>query len=83
MPKNRRFRKGELFKKKRTPGGQYTYVRRKQRASKPKCMICKRPLLGTQQQGAKTQKRPERPYGGRLCLQCLEVAIERSIHLST
>jgi len=40
----------------------------------PKCAICKKPLAGTVRNPRdvpKSKKRPNRPYGGYLCAECL------------
>lgn len=66
----------------KTPGNKLVthYIKRK--PSLAKCAVCKKPLLGvpnilTYQLRAlpKTQRRPERPYGGYLCASCLKKQI--------
>ncbi len=62
----------------RLPGGT-TELKFKERTSKqPHCADCGRPLPGIPRMNtteaknaAKTQKRPERPFGGVLCSPCL------------
>ncbi len=63
------------------PGGESRvhYVRRKH--YRAKCAICGRILQGVPldpdliRRGAKTLKRPERPYGGVICPDCLARAL--------
>lgn len=63
------------------PGGEskVLYVRRKH--YRARCAICGRPLHGVPldpdviRRGAKTLKRPERPYGGVICPDCLARAL--------
>lgn len=55
-----------------------TILREKRRKIKfAKCAICKKPLHGTKRlevnelkKLSKSEKRPERPYGGYLCSEC-------------
>ena len=69
-----------------TPGGKTTvhYYRRKPK--KAHCPICGKVLAGVpnlrpvHMRGlAKTQKRPERPYGGVLCPTCLARMIKDTV----
>ena len=57
------------------------YERKKNREAI--CAICKRPLRGIKSNNVnkfpKTQKRPERIYGGYLCHNCLEVLIKQTL----
>jgi large subunit ribosomal protein L34e len=67
----------ERFKKKtfkKLPGGK-TVVRRKEaRKGTPTCAICKENLKGTSYSPKlkKSERRPERPFGGYLCQECSE-----------
>ncbi len=68
--------------KKKTPSGKIVIHYRKRKPAKPKCAICKKPLLGVPKdlpykikKLSKTQKRPERPYGGYLCSSCMRKKI--------
>ena len=80
--KSRSFRRIKV----KTPGNRNTthYVKRK--PSKAKCGNCGRPLLGVTRVRAselkripKTQKRPQRPFGGVLCSVCSKrVIIDRT-----
>ncbi len=51
------------------------------------CAICKRPLNGVKTNKvykfSKTEKRPERPFGGYICHSCLEKLLKASIRGST
>lgn len=71
--KSRTFRRVYI----KTPGGKTKISYRKRRPSKAVCSICKATLIGVPNKRpyemrrlAKTQKRPERPYGGVLCSRC-------------
>ncbi len=62
----------------RTPGGRVTVHYRSKKPGQPRCAICGRPLHGVPRlrpyqlrKLAKTEKRPERPYGGYICPSCL------------
>jgi len=64
--------------KRTTPGGKRVvhYTGRKGRAAS--CSVCKKPLHGapkgttcTFRNLTKSQKRPERPFGGTLCSSCM------------
>ncbi len=66
----------------KTPGGITRVHYRKRKPSKAKCAICGKPLHGVPRERpykirnmAKTQKRPERPYGGVLCSSCMRKKI--------
>jgi large subunit ribosomal protein L34e len=63
---------------KRTPGGRTVVHYEKRKHSRAVCAICGRPLGGVPRgrpvelrKMAKTEKRPERPYGGYICSGCL------------
>jgi len=71
-----------VFKK--LPGNKVTIHYEPRAPSKPKCAVCGKPLAGVArvrpykaQTMAKTQKRPERPYGGNLCSACARERIKR------
>jgi len=69
----------------RTPGGvtKIRYVRRKVYSAS--CSVCGRELNGVPRNvkiiryGARTEKRPERPYGGNVCPNCLASLIKLSV----
>ncbi|MEM4762504.1 MAG: 50S ribosomal protein L34e [Desulfurococcaceae archaeon] len=70
----------------RTPGGGVLVRYEKRRPSKAKCAICGRELHGVPSlrpyqlaKLAKTEKRPERPYGGYICPQCLSRGLKEAI----
>ncbi|MEB3846682.1 MAG: 50S ribosomal protein L34e [Desulfurococcales archaeon] len=71
---------------KRTPGGDLIVHYEKRRPGPARCARCGRPLNGVPRlrpnklRGlSKTSKRPERPYGGVLCPQCLADLLRQSI----
>ncbi len=77
----------------RTPGGRVVIHYEPRRPGPARCAICGRPLHGVPRlrpvelrKLAKTEKRPERPYGGYICPRCLarlyREAIRSSISLS-
>ncbi len=60
-----------------TPGGRSNIHYQKKKPAIAKCAICKRPLHGVPsdlpaqiRKLNKTQKRPDRPYGGNMCSSC-------------
>lgn len=71
--KSRTFRR--VFRK--TPGGRTILMYKKRKPSKAHCACCGRVLNGVPRERPyvikklpKTQRRPERPYGGMLCSAC-------------
>nr|MDO8081949.1 50S ribosomal protein L34e [Candidatus Freyarchaeota archaeon] len=84
MPSPKYRSRSMLRKKVRTPGGiPVTHYSRK-KANKPVCASCGAPLPGcwserTLDAKSKTQRRPERPYGGYLCSRCLKLFYKSSI----
>ncbi|HIJ11745.1 TPA: 50S ribosomal protein L34e [Candidatus Woesearchaeota archaeon] len=77
--KSGRFRK--VFVK--TPGGKTVVHRRERKPSNAICGNCKKQLAGVPRERpavfnklAKTQRRPERPYGGNLCSKCTRAVIK-------
>jgi len=70
----------------RTPGGEVRIHYEKRRPSEAKCAICGRPLNGVPAlrpsqlaKLAKTEKRPERPYGGYICHRCLAIGLREAV----
>ena len=66
-------------RKMKLPGGRTTTHYKKKKVKKSKCANCGRLLSGVPRLSTseirklpKTQRRPERPYGGHLCPQCLQ-----------
>ena len=61
----------------RTPKGESKLYYRPRKTSKSKCRDCRAVLSGmaprtsSKLKKSKTQRRPQRPYGGVLCTQCL------------
>lgn len=72
----------------RTPGGRAVVHYEKKKPGKPVCMVCGRPLNGVPalrpsglSKLAKTEKRPERAYGGVVCHECLARGLRNAIRL--
>jgi len=70
----------------RVPGGDIIVHYEKGRPKKARCAICGRELRGVPASRpyelsklAKTEKRPERPYGGVICAKCLARGIREAI----
>jgi len=70
----------------KTPGGRSVthFSRRKNAAAK--CAVCKKPLHGVpiardagMAKLSKSEKRPERPFGGNLCSSCSRREIKRRL----
>jgi len=68
---------------KRTPGGRLKFRYRRNKVSKARCSICKKPLSGVPRKRpssmsklSKSKKKPERLYGGNLCVSCLRNLIK-------
>jgi len=83
-PKDRTRTKRNVFVK--APGGRVSVHRKRFRPNKPQCAECgaelKGVIRGTPCQVAKTsktQRRPERPYGGVLCSRCTRKKILESV----
>lgn len=62
----------------RTPGGITKVIYKKKKPAKAQCANCGEILKGVPRgrsykirKLAKTEKRPERPYGGTLCTKCM------------
>ncbi|NQV08608.1 50S ribosomal protein L34e [Candidatus Woesearchaeota archaeon] len=65
----------KVFRK--LPGGKTSTYYRRRKPSKAKCSNCEAILKGVPQERpykmqrmSKSQKRPSRPYGGKLCSKC-------------
>lgn len=74
---------------KRTPGGRTVIHYRKKKPSPAKCAICKKPLKGVPRvissklkRIPKSEKRPNRPYGGNLCSSCMREKIKEKLYKS-
>lgn len=70
----------------RTPGGVAVVHYERRKPGPARCARCGRPLFGvprlrpSQLRGLpKTRKRPERPYGGVLCANCLEELLREAV----
>lgn len=80
--RSRRFRRVA----RKTPGGRVVIHYRPRKPSKPQCANCGKPLAGVPRTGPagiravpKTQRRPERPFGGVLCSSCMRQAIRERV----
>ena len=80
--KSGRYRK--VFVK--TPGSRTAVHFRERKPSKAVCGSCKKPLLGVPRERPakmvnlpKTVKRPERPYGGVLCSNCMRKHLRQKV----
>lgn len=75
--------------KRRTPGGKVVIHFRKPKTGKHVCAICGRPLHGVPhgkrpsqvRKLSKTEKRPERIFGGVLCADCERKVIEIAFYV--
>ncbi|MEM3346299.1 MAG: 50S ribosomal protein L34e [Desulfurococcaceae archaeon] len=72
--------------KRRTPGGNLVVHYEKRKPSKAKCAICGAELHGVPalrpyqlSKLSKTEKRPERPYGGYICPRCLTRGLREAV----
>ena len=79
--KSERSRKKRIVKVK-TPGGKTKIVYKRRKPSAAKCSGCRVVLKGVLKdlpykvgKLSKTQRRPERPYGGVLCSKCMRKKI--------
>lgn len=84
MPSPKYRSRSMLRKKVRTPGGNLTPHYNRKKTGKPVCTSCGALLHGCKSEyisGAKsrTQRRPERPYGGYLCPRCLKLLYKNSV----
>ncbi|HLC47447.1 MAG TPA: 50S ribosomal protein L34e [Candidatus Norongarragalinales archaeon] len=74
----------------RTPGGNVRAIYKTKKPSKATCAICKRKLHGVPNRSvahmrklAKTEKRPERIFGGVLCARCVSRLVREKIRLES
>jgi len=79
--KSRTFRRVKV----KTPGGETKVHYKRRKPSKAKCSGCGKNLAGVPRElpgkmtkMPKTKKRPERPYGGKLCTQCTRNKIKQT-----
>lgn len=70
----------------RTPGGRTAQRFKGRKNAVSKCAICKKPLAGmpkvtdaTLSKLSKSQRRPERPFGGNLCSSCSRRELKRRL----
>ncbi len=86
MPRpSRRSRSWRIIHKK-LPGGRLTIHYERRKPSAHECGRCHKPLAGTAsalpyqlRKLAKTEKRPERPYGGVLCSACTRLLFKEKV----
>ena len=73
----------------RTPGGNVVVHYRRRKPAKAQCAVCGDVLKGVARANKlrnlpKTDKRPERPYGGVLCSRCMRQKIREMLtHFSS
>ncbi len=81
MIKNRLTSRRYRLRKIRTPGSKLSYHHKKKKAAAAKCARCKKPMQSVKPHAKnKSQKRPNRPYAGRLCASCLRLlAAEKAL----
>jgi large subunit ribosomal protein L34e len=70
----------------KVPGGRTVIHYKYKKPKKAHCARCKAPLAGVPRERpykirkmSKTQKRPERPFGGMLCSRCMRAEIIKRI----
>ncbi len=72
----------------RTPSGKTNVIYRRKRGAKHKCAICSSFLTGVPPRSKlkrlrKTQRRPERMFGGVLCSNCVQHLVKQKTRLET
>jgi len=80
--RSRRFRRANV----KLPGGNVVIHYNRRKPGKPQCSMCgeylkgvARGMISSVKKLSKTEKRPERPYGGTLCTKCMrKVMIEKA-----
>ncbi|BAB65394.1 50S ribosomal protein L34e [Sulfurisphaera tokodaii] len=69
------------------PSGKSTIHYERRKNNRAVCAICKKPLQGVKTnllyKYSKTEKRPERMYGGYICYKCLENLIKQTLRGSS
>ena len=82
-PKDRSRSKRKVFKKMPSGKTKLTF-QKKIHSDKQRCAICKSVLQATHSNNklSKSQKRPERKFGGHLCHKCLDKVITYSARLN-
>ncbi|NIQ05051.1 MAG: 50S ribosomal protein L34e [Candidatus Korarchaeota archaeon] len=75
MPEPRKRSRSKKRRQKKTPGGKNVTHYKRKRKGEHICAICGKPLRGTPKEEGnvtKSSRRPDRPYGGYLCQECLQ-----------
>ncbi len=83
----RRLRSRSLKRsQKKVPGGRTVTHYKKKKPSIAKCARCGKPLQGVPRKRPselkklpKSQRRPERPYGGNLCSECMREVFREKV----
>jgi len=83
----RRLRSRSLKRtQKKVPGGRTVTHYKKKKPGKARCARCGKPLQGVPRKNpaelkklSKTEKRPERPYGGNLCSECMRKVFREKV----
>ncbi len=86
-PRERRLKKIKV----RTPGGRVVIRFRREKPSKHKCAICGNELFGVPhgktpsqvRKLSKSERRPERVFGGVLCSNCARKVIELAVYVKS
>jgi len=70
----------------RTPGNRLVTHFKTEKPGAARCAVCKKPMHGvprikSSKMGRlpKSQRRPERPYGGNLCSECMRNLFRKSV----
>lgn len=71
---------------KKVPGGRTVTHYKKKKVSQAKCAKCGKPLQGVPRKRPselkklpKSQRRPDRPYGGNLCSECMREVFREKV----
>lgn len=72
--------------KRRAPSGKLSIVHKRKKTVAARCAICKRPLHGVprlipseMKKLSKTEKRPERIFGGYMCSNCTRERLKQDL----
>ncbi len=84
MPSGRHKSGSKRKIQRRLPGGNTKTFYKERLPGKAKCAMCGKPLNGVPRKKKlpKSLKRPERPYGGNLCSECMrKVMINKALQI--